>query len=1257
MSSVFKPASSPAPASSAPAVKATEVPTETIKMTPPAISPTTTSTPATSFKIEDQTDHIIDTPMGQTTIKKTTDNKSMTFSVGDGLPPEQKKAAEQVIQNVSAQGAELDSKQMTVKLPFVDKGFSTTNPFANSDSPLSKIASLPFEIAMGAPKIIEWPERIVNDISDSLKAITGHNLRDPNTQFDAGSYLRDTQKFKDSWIQNGGSPLQAEIVGDIYGVSQGILDLVPGIEAIDRGISSVARFAPVEDDAVRASSDILGNPKNMDEANAANRNIQKFAHPDKGASANPELSAKANNAVAVLKNYFDEQSTFLGQLGMTAKEIEDTLHGQIFTPAIIDPEMSSYMEGYGTVRPLELDSPEMLRSGLSTPTDEAVGAATERSVPSEQEMSIDQVKEALAPVEKALHTGIANNLVKGNSSDDRILARLSNRYPEMDKEEIQGIVTEAKSIAAEKGNSKAVSEFLNRQFVKGSSVTKEEAASATKPKAEEQLFTDKDMEAMKQPTLFPSVENLSPINTQSGFVNPGAVTKEFNTVFDKIKQNIADANESERIRAIFTGFRDAQITETNQLGRVLKGMLPSATDQEALLFYREFKNNLGELRDLLSGKAKIYDDFVEYFKKENPDATPAEVEKARKDAVARVKKFEKPIERAINATPAIKEADAKMTEYFGKRLSEGKALGLFKDDDEAGSMESSDYITHVLTKDPAAVKPRTNAGGGKMSRTMNFSKARTFSNILDAVAFGKTPATVNALDSMKIYGERFSTTAATNILIPALKDSGVAKWGTFGSENIPADWVPLNPQTRTFQNLIPTIDKEGKPQVLSQQLFVPQKIADALKPILDPDYLRNNVPGYGASRIYQGYLKAAELSLSLFHARALTLTAINNMGYVNAMKLFSEDMNTPTFLEAERFGASMGLTTSLTHSDPSAYKGLAKGATPMTRGELLKTLPVFKQVDQLSHNITYMTFDVMQRKFKVVDFTQKTAAWISKNPDATTEQSNQAFRDIAKEVNASYGGLHWENLGINKTALGIGRVLFLAPDWTYSNFLNAKYAFKGGPAGTAARAFWLRSVITGVVLSEMMSIFITGKPSKDPSSVYLGKDKAGKNIYSNVFFVGASGDLVNLIKNTEDYGLIQGAAQTTAGKLAPFPRFAIQMATNRDYAGRTIIPKGSGVAVGTARSLWEAVTNIAPVPFSISGPAGMFINKAGNYTLPEYIISGLTGARTRHVVPDNMREITSGHRKGQVVPAKPKEKNSAFDQIFKGKPVNKAKKK
>jgi hypothetical protein len=412
-------------------------------------------------------------------------------------------------------------------------------------------------------------------------------------------------------------------------------------------------------------------------------------------------------------------------------------------------------------------------------------------------------------------------------------------------------------------------------------------------------------------------------------------------------------------------------------------------------------------------------------------------------------------------------------------------------------------------------------------------KYATLDEAVDAGEEKLEARSVNAIDLLSIYGDDHARLVATNLLSTELINTKLGEYGT--RDDRPAGWVELDPRGRTFEL------RQGP---VSRSLYVPKDVADAMKPLFE-----QGLKGTALAPLLktQGYVKMLELGLSFFHMKALSITAFNNQSLTQFTKSLVSDTKSPEFASAEREWAADGLTTTKTSTPYEAYKGLNKSSIP-TGLDKLANAPIIKQVDAAFKWTTKETFDVIQRKFKVEDASRKAAAWMAKHPDATTSELFSARRSIAKEVNAAYGGLNWDVLGAGKTVRDVSRLFLLAPDWTYSNVLNAKYAFEGGPAGDAARMFWMKSFATGISMTAAASIAIGGKydPTdiKHLDQVYLGTDKDGKEMYADWFFAGAPRDAMTLMKNVASESPIGGTARFVVGKASPLLGMAFGLSSN-----------------------------------------------------------------------------------------------------------------
>jgi hypothetical protein len=715
----------------------------------------------------------------------------------------------------------------------------------------------------------------------------------------------------------------------------------------------------------------------------------------------------------------------------------------------------------------------------------------------------------------------------------------------------------------------------------------------------------------------------------------------------------------QELRARFVGRRNSPIAEANQLRLKLQNDQKKAgprpkdnplLEQEALYHFREFQNRPGEIARALNGTHPWYDEYEEWYA-QNVSMDPAKITDARAEALSRIQAIRPILEMAQNPTEWMRNASGQLTSIFQKLLREGQRLKFL--DSRIGA---SEYITHILTNDEHVLPPgpgeaqQTNVGGGAMPMSLTFAKKRTFETLVKAMIFGKEPATMNALDVLSTYAMRHAKTAATKEFQTFLKDSDQLKFGMRGSKNIPNDWIPFSKAGDPLWKF-PVRDSEGNitGEVMA---YGPPKIVEALRPITDPDFFKLMTGKFGRSieafRHYQAYLKCVQLGLSAFHMRALTLTGFANMGPINTIKALKADMYTPRFEDMEREMVGQTGTTDILMGSERRHGKLRSALGPLTTIEKINRLPVIKQIAQAADTLTGTTFGVVQRKLKVYDYALQKARWIAKHPGYTEAELKFAQREICKEVNAAYGGLNWETMGITKSGVALSRMIFLAPDWTFSNLAMAKYAFQGGPAGQAARAFWARGALVGVALNEGMSLLLTGEFSDDPSQVYLGKDKDGHKHYASWFFAGAHSDWINLVKNCIDFQATGGVTQSISNKLAAMPRFAGRLLGRRTYTGQPLFPKGMPPGSTEARMAVYAATQMGPVPFTMANPLEMYFGPE-HYTVPEYIGTILFGGRIRSVAPSGTRTVRSGPKAGQIVPVPKKMQTTWWQAVKTGK--------
>lgn len=609
----------------------------------------------------------------------------------------------------------------------------------------------------------------------------------------------------------------------------------------------------------------------------------------------------------------------------------------------------------------------------------------------------------------------------------------------------------------------------------------------------------------------------------------------------------------EVLRTLFVGQRDTRIAETTQLRDSLKKIIPDYRDQEALSIFRDYKGD--------------------------EDRLASDLEGIRAGDNERLKALIPSIERAINPTPEMLEADQRLTGYYAGMLEEGRQLGTLD-----SAIDPANYTPHILNGVVEEGESPSGVRRSAMTKNSQFAKGRKYATIIDALKTEKVDArAINALDALSIRGDSHAVSVATKLLETELKNTDLGKYGT--EEDHPDGWTQIGKQRGV------------------EQLYVPKDVSDALRPIVEPNVLRDQ-PGAKSLQAMQGFTKSLELGLSIFHMKALSITAMNNMSFADFTRSLASDTKSPEFAEAERGWAADGLRTSKTATPYEAYEGLKESSVkeafewrkPSTYPDVRK-FPGVKQVDAVAKWLTDETFDVIQRKFKVQDAELKAASWRGKNPEASEEEYFAARRSIAKEVNSAYGGLNWEVMGFGKNARTLTQALMLAPDWTFSNIANVKYAVQGGPSGAAARMFWIKSFATGIALTQATSIAISGQLSDHPTQVYLGKDKDGKPLYSDWFFAGAPRDSINLVGRIQRDGAVAGPAEFIVSKLGPIGSSVLATAFNKDGIGRPIYKAKDSAAEKTGKDL-EFLGGKA-VPITVKTVAQMMMD-GKSHTMMEY---------------------------------------------------------
>jgi hypothetical protein len=745
----------------------------------------------------------------------------------------------------------------------------------------------------------------------------------------------------------------------------------------------------------------------------------------------------------------------------------------------------------------------------------------------------------------------------------------------------------------------------------------------------------------------------------------------------------------DKVRTWFTSEEDLWAARTNQITDIVtRKLVPKMPQREALAIMREFRYKPAELQQFIDGS--------------HPDLQEL------KGGVPNAMKFLDPVQPLMRdamrmigngMTAGEDAADKSFTLISQASLDEGRKGGWL-----GSRWESDTYVPHKLHpkgEGEIAREPSTagRAMGGQIGKYFGFGERRSdqYPTLLHAIADGVVPKTLDPSALFTIHGSEFARARATHLLEEHLETWGLGTYS--GPDRAPRGWEPLAGHTDEFQKRIPFRRQglgagapagtpremaqakiaglqggQSYPQVSGgespeeldvaiQRLYVPPFIQKALGPLTAPEYLRREISGFAKFRSAQRGLKQAILGLSGFHLLTENVMAKVDIGPSAMYQALKVQREAPEFLELERDGIESGLATPITGKTVEAYKNLMPGTIP-TRGEVIRAyIPGSKQGLAAADAVTRFTFENVQRRYKVWGYGLHRDAWMNENPMATPSQLAEAKRGIASYTNAVYGGLHWENMGIGKAMVEVGRALLLAPDWWASNIVLGKYALDARPSWSEftnhplrgaltkeavqarlARRFWAKQTIQGLVENQMLSLMFSGQLSARPFQVYHGKDKDGRDIYQNGVFRGSSGDAISLGTKIQDHGLLVGAGVFVGSKMAPLTKPMMHIATGRDDFGRELTPKGMNWLAATVRSLGSLVTDISPIPIAARNLARQAVgDDSDKYVWSERILT-LFGPPAQHVAPE-------GYRMGKygLTPFDEAPQQSIWDEIQTGK--------
>ncbi len=582
----------------------------------------------------------------------------------------------------------------------------------------------------------------------------------------------------------------------------------------------------------------------------------------------------------------------------------------------------------------------------------------------------------------------------------------------------------------------------------------------------------------------------------------------------------------QNLRDSFSGVQNSQkVKINNEVAAPVRQLVPDKTQREGLTLYRDVGGDKLKLMKALNNPK-----FEKYY--------PA-------------------LRAALNMTPEMIKANGILDDYYRETGQVGQKYGFLK------SLRD-DYINRIYKPDSPQNYPKTETYRSGIPKSTYHAKERVFDSLLDAIEYGKTPATLDASELVTVHGGEFAKTLTNNKLYSTLEQVGLGMKVEEGK-------------------LPPGYEKLG-----NSNFAVPQALARGLRAITDPNYL-NRLEGLKKVREYNALAKTGNLAYSLFHDFTMTVV------YLNQHKFGADVPGSYDFLKRsdnnaleEDFTRHTGMTTNI-DSNKDVMRQISEGNDLISKAS---KLPGFRTAFKLMDAHSEFLFGNLQRKLKIWDYGFKMEKWVKDHPGAADQEIINAKIGFAKEVNAAYGGLNWQSLGTSPTMISIGRLMLLAPDWTWSNIQLGKQALSdAGTTGSAARSHIISALIGPTILTEGLNKIITGH--------YTNKNKKGHELEVEIrpntyisFYRGPIGDLIKLFYTfPKESGVVGGAARFLQGKLSPETRTLVGLLAKQDYNGKPMFKPENGFWKNTEDGLSFIARSGSPFPFAGSQVGDMIKQK------------------------------------------------------------------
>ncbi len=434
-----------------------------------------------------------------------------------------------------------------------------------------------------------------------------------------------------------------------------------------------------------------------------------------------------------------------------------------------------------------------------------------------------------------------------------------------------------------------------------------------------------------------------------------------------------------------------------------------------------------------------------------------------------------------------------------------------------GASQLEDYVTHIwdFDRSPKDAVERYRNYMTALRQRSPYTKHRVLPSLQAGLDMGLVPKYNDITGIILDYGHRATETIANKRLIDFLSDFSLE---IDNGKDMPA-MMPIIVDDRNRDSNYVRIDNqalEGK-KVLRDavpyinSVFGRQRILD---PTAHPEMQK------WIDRLFwtpSGLMKKLNLTLSFFHHGALTETAVALSNPARTAKVLGKDMlweflvkgawdfvkkgkagtgaRTPAMVDravtrdAVKHLVTLGATNDYCTTDVQNVSAKVKEFLHRLPANALGTAYVADMVDFFNVGSDKLLWDVIHDGFKI-DAYKKYAAKIRKQAEKEGwdyDKTEKALDELGQFINDTFGGQHWDVLGVSPMNERLMRAALLSPDWTVSTIRQAL-----APLGVGtlyeSDSFWQKVKKNGL-----------GKTLKDTTPEGLRK-KYGRQFWASAAF-------------------------------------------------------------------------------------------------------------------------------------------------------------